>query len=195
MRTNSLRHIFYSIAALLTGCFFLAGCENSEKQIQDLTAKRQSVEEAKNVEAMLSQAGIVKAKLKSPLMLAYSGNGSATDTAYREFPKKLHVDFYDSTAIVQSWLDSKYGKYYETLNKVYLRDSVVAITIKGDTLETPELWWDQQQEKFYTDKPCQLNTKTRRIHGRKGLVASQDFSDIIFNDPEGVVQVSQDGFP
>jgi hypothetical protein len=71
---------------------------------------------------------------------------------------------------------------------------VVAINTKGDTLKTQELWWDQQKEKFYTDKPYQLNTKTRRIHGEKGLEASQDFSNITFNYPEGVVQVSQNGF-
>ena len=105
------------------------------------------------------------------------------------------MDIFESTTKVESWLDAKYGKYFETQNKVFLRDSVVTINVNGDTLKTDELWWDQQQEKFYTDKPYQLNTKTRRIHGLKGLEATQDFTDILFHDPEGVVQVPQSGFP
>jgi LPS export ABC transporter protein LptC len=193
MRINLFQYKFYTMAALLTGCFFVYSCENSEKQIKEVTETKELVEEAKNIEALLSQEGVVKAKLKSPLMLRHSGK-NPDDTLYAEFPKTLHVDFFDSTSKIQSWLDSKYGKYFETLNKVFLKDSVITINTKGDTLKTDELWWDQQKEKFYTDKPYQLNTPTRRIHGSKGLEASQDFSEITFNEPEGVVQVSQSGF-
>ena len=178
------------VAALWTSCFFMFGCENTQKQIDDITQNKVMVDEVKNIQSYLSQQGVVKAKLKAPLMLRYE-----RDSMYSEFPKSLHVDFYDSTAHIESWLDAKYGKYFESQNKVYLRDSVVAINTKGDTLKTHELWWDQQKEKFYTDKPYELNTKTRRIHGERGLEASQDFNNIIFNYPEGVVQVSQSGFP
>ena len=178
------------IAALCTGCFFVAGCENDEQLIKKLTENKVLVEEAKNIEAYLSQQGVVKAKLKSPLMLRYE-----RDTTYAEFPKTLHVDFFDSTSKIQSWLDAKYGKYFESQNKVFLRDSVVAINVDGDTLKTPELWWDQQKEKFYTDKYAELHTKSKQITGGKGLEASQDFRDILFKEPVGTVHVSESGIP
>ena len=181
---------FLIIAALYTGCFFITGCENDQKQIDALTKDKVLIEEAKNMEAYLSQAGVVKAKLKSPLMLHYE-----KDTSFAEFPKTLHVDFFDSTAKIQSWLDAKYGKYFESQNKVFLRDSVIAINTNGDTLKTPELWWDQQKEKFYTDKYAELHTKDKRIHGGRGLEATQDFKDITFKDPTGTVKVSENGLP
>ena len=177
------------LAALWTSCFFICSCENTQKQIDAVTKNKVMIDEVKDIQSYLSQHGLVKAKLRAPLMLRYE-----KDSLYSEFPKKLHVDFFDSTAHIESWLDSKYGKYFESQNKVYLRDSVVAINTKGDTLKTHELWWDQQKEKFYTDKPYELNTKTKRIHGERGLEASQDFTNITFNYPEGVVQVSQSGF-
>ena len=167
----------------------MGGCENSQKQIDAVTRNKVMIDVVKDIQSYLSQHGVVKAKLTAPLMLRYE-----KDSLYSEFPNKLHVDFFDSTAKRESWLDSKYGKYFESQNKVYLRDSVVAINTKGDTLKTHELWWDQQKEKFYTDKPYELNTKTKRIHGERGLEASQDFNNITFNYPEGVVQVSQSGF-
>jgi len=182
------------MAALLTGCFFVYSCENTDKQFKELTETKELIEEAKNVEALLSQEGVVKAKLKSPLMLRHNAK-NANDTSFAEFPKTLHVDFFDSTAKIQSWLDAKYGKYFETQNKVYLRDSVITINVNGDTLKTDELWWDQQKEKFYTDKAYHLNTKTKRLYGPDGLEASQDFKEINFNNPAGVIQVSQSGFP
>ena len=189
-RKNNKPQYFNLIAALCTGCFFIAGCENDQTQIDALTKDKVLVEEAKNVEAYLSQESFVKARLRSPLMLRYE-----KDSTYSEFPKTLHVDFFDSTAKIQSWLDAKYGKYFESQNKVYLRDSVVAINTNGDTLKTPELWWDQQKEKFYTDKYAELHTKDKQILGRVGLEASQDFKDIVFKETTGTVKTSENGLP
>src|SRR5262245_48320535 len=123
MRLNRKYHPFY-IAALLTSCFFVS-CENDEKQIKELTENVIEVEEAKNVESYMSQDGKVKAKLTAPLMFRVM-----KDTQYVEFPNTLHVDFYNDSTKIESWLDSKYGKYFETLNKVYLRDSVIVINVK-----------------------------------------------------------------
>ena len=72
------------------------------------------------------------------------------------------MDFYDDSTKIESWVDSKHGKYFENLNKVYLWDSVVVINIKGDTLKSPDLWWDQNTKLFYTDKYAQYLKKTNR---------------------------------
>ena len=177
-------------AALFLGCCFALSCENDEKKVTDWTKNVIMKEEATNVESYLSQSGKMKAKLKSPLMYRVS-----TDTLYVEFPNSLHVDFYDSTNKVETWLDSKYAKYYEALGKVYLRDSVIVITMKGDTLKAPDLWWDQNTKLFYTDKHATYIGIGKNIYGGKGLTATQDLSSVIFHQPTGPVQVSDNGFP
>ena len=179
-----------SIFSLLTLFFLLAGCENDQKKIDNLTKKVVMKEEAINIESYLSQSGKIKAKLKAPLMLRVS-----EDTAYVEFPKTMHVDFYDDSTNIETRLDSKYGKYYQNLGKVYLRDSVVVITVKGDTLKSPDLWWDQNTKLFYTDKYAIYHGIGKNIYGGKGLVATQDLKSLIFNQPTGTVQVSENGIP
>jgi LPS export ABC transporter protein LptC len=52
---------------------------------------------------------------------------------------------------------------------------VVINILKGDTLRTNELWWDQNEQKFYTDKPVRIYQKDKTIFGT-GLRADQDFS-------------------
>ncbi|MDP9229626.1 MAG: LPS export ABC transporter periplasmic protein LptC [Bacteroidota bacterium] len=158
--------------------------------LQDWNEKKIMVEEAKNIVTYLSQQGHMKAKLTSPLMLRY-----LADTIYAEFPKTLHVDFYDDSTKIESQLNAEYGKYFESLNKVYLRDSVIVYNIKGDTLRCPELWWDEQQQKFYNDKPTKIDTKTEHLYGKNGIEANQDFSIIILNQPTGTVQIKDIGFP
>lgn len=175
---------FFGQAALIWGCLFVFGCENSQRSLDEWKEKKTMVEEATNIQSLLSQGGKMKAKLTSPLMLRYTA-----DTVYTEFPKTLHVNFFDSTGKVESQLNALYGKYFESLNKVYLRDSVIVFNIKGDTLWTPDLWWDQASQKFYTDKRVRIYRNGDRIYGKNGLIASQDLSEIIIKQPSGTVIV------
>lgn len=181
--------VFYT-AAFFMSCCFVCGCENDEKLIKELTENKVMVEEAIDVESYLSQEGIMKARLTAPVMLRV-----LADTLYVEFPKTLHVDFYNDSTKIESWVDSKYGKYFETLDKVYLRDSVVVISVKGDTLKCPDLWWDQNAKIFYTDKYAEYHSKDKNIHGGKGMEATQDMSTVTFKEPTGVVNISDNGLP
>lgn len=164
-------------AALLISCFFVLSCENDINEVNDFLKKQTGVEEALDVTSYMSQEGKIKAKLRSPFMLRHQ-----SDSPYVEFPKTLHVDFFDDSTKIESTVDALYARYREYESKVLLRDSVVVINIlKGDTLRTNELWWDQNDEKFYTDKPVRIYQKDKTIYG-KGLKAAQDFSSYdIFN--------------
>ncbi len=183
------KKLFYA-AAFITGCCFVSGCENDEKAIDDLTKKVVMKEEAINVVSMLSQEGKLKAILKAPLMIRVFA-----DTVYTDFPNSLHCDFYDSTTTIETWLDSRHGKYYENLNKVYLWDSVVVISKTGDTLKCQDLWWDQNAKLFHTSKYTQYHTKGNRYYGNKGMEATQDLKRVTFNDGGGILKVSENGFP
>ena len=178
-------------AAFLIGCFFVGGCENDMKQIKALTDTRAQIEEARNIESYLSQDGIMKAKLTAPLMLRVLP--ASGDSTYVEFPRSLHVDFYNDSTKIESWLDSRYGKYFETQDKVYLRDRVIVINIKGDTLRAPELWWDQKAKLFYTDSVAEYHRADKHIFGGRGMVATQDMSEVTFKMPTGNVQTNKNG--
>ena len=186
---NRFLFSIYLKAAIFCSCFFILGCENDERTLNAWTEKKVMVDEVREVTTLFSQRGNLKAILKSPLMLRYQ-----TDTNYVEFPKKLHVDFYDSLAKRESWLDAKYGKYFESLNRVFLRDSVKVITIGGDTLYTAELWWDQAQQQFFTDSVVKIITKDNNVRGGKGMVASQDLNNVVIRNPTGTM-IMRNGFP
>lgn len=168
----------------------ITGCENNINQIPHYRKKQATVAEAKQVESYYSEGGKVKAKLTAPVMLNHQ-----VDSVYTEFPKSLHVDFYNDTLKIASKLDALYGKYFQYQNKVFLRDSVVARNIlKGDTLHCDELWWDQRTHKFYTDKPVRINTKDKTLFG-KGLEAAEDMSWYILHQPTGSVLTQGNGIP
>jgi len=179
----------YSILLFLT-TLFLSSCENDPKVVEEWTKKAELREEAKIIESYLSQSGVMKAKLTAPLMYRYQ-----RDTVFTEFPNTLHVDFYDDSVRVESWLTANYGIYYDNLNKVFLRDSVTVINNAGDTLRTPELWWDQNSQKFYTDKPARLDGKDKHLTGTQGLEATQDLRTIQFKYPIGPFDIKEGNTP
>jgi LPS export ABC transporter protein LptC len=176
-------------AASIISCFFVCGCENKQKDIDVWTKDKVMVEEATTVESYISSEGKMKARLKAPLMLRVIG-----DTQYIEFPKTMHVDFYNDSTKIETWLDCRYGKYYESMKKVYLRDSVVVITVKGDTLRCHDLWWDQNRELFYTDSVATYRSPGNDITGGRGMEATQDLKTVTFKYPLGTVKISDSGF-
>jgi len=178
-------------AALLTGCFFIVACENSQQQLNELTSRRIGVEEGKGIRINYSVSGKTKAILTAPVMLRYQ------DTVpYIEFTKTIHADFYDDSLTIESKLDAHYGRYMETESKVFLRDSVRLFNRNGDTLYCNELYWDRNRpgREFYTDKPVRIRTKTHIIDGT-GLEAPQDFSGWNIYHPKGFLKVPASEFP
>jgi hypothetical protein len=66
---------------------------------------------------------------------------------------------------------------------------VIAFNAKGDTLRTPDLWWDQNTRKFYTDKVVRFKSASKIIYGGKGFEADQDLSHYFIFQPTGIIMV------
>jgi LPS export ABC transporter protein LptC len=165
-------------AALIAGCFFMCACENDDNEVRDLARRKTTVEEGKNINSYLSMDGKMKAHLTAPVLLRFmSDSGSIA-----EFPKSLHVEFYNDSTKIQSELTAHYGRYMENQNKVYLRDSVVVFNTTGDTLFCNDLYWDQAKEVFYSNKEVTYSRNHRYSYtvGLNGMTAKQDLSSVTF---------------
>ena len=167
-----------SCCLLIAGSLLLGGCENDINEVKALDNHGIDVEEATGVRSYMSVGGKLKGKLTAPLMIT-----TQKDTTSMTFPKSLFVIIYDdSTSLPSSFVSAKYGIYYQRLEKVMLRDSVVAYTITGDTLRTSELWWDKRTGTIYSDKPSVLRQTNPYglIPGNNGFHAKDDFSEFVF---------------
>ena len=187
---NKKARMFYAAAFLFLNTFLIS-CGNSDKELNDYSSKSLGIEEIINADINYTLGGKAKAKLLSPLMLRVQDA-----SPYVEFPKKLHVDFFNETGTVDSRLDALYGKYFEQESKVFLKDSVKVINVLGDTLYCNELWWDRSRKgnEFYTDKPVRIRRKLQIIDGI-GMDASQDFKAWHIINPVGTINVPNSQFP
>ena len=179
------------IAAIVIGCIFLCSCENEIAEVQQINSKSIGRDESTQVNIRYSVNGKKKALLTGPIMYRVQ------DTVnYVEFPKKVHVDFFNEDGSIESKLDALYAKYNEGQSKIFLKDSVRVINVLGDTLFCDELYWDRKRTgaEFYTDKPVKIRTRTQIINGI-GMDAKQDFTEWHIVKPTGFLKVSNTDFP
>ena len=191
-RSNCCLQVSVCVAALFFFLTFFSSCGNSDKELNEYNTKALGVEEIKNADINYTLGGRPKAKLRSPLMLRVQQSNP-----YVEFPKTLHVDFFNDSGKIDSRLDALYGKYFEQESKVLLKDSVRVINTVGDTLYCNELWWDRNRlgREFYTDKPVRIRKKMEVVDGT-GMEAAQNFKNwVILNPSEGVMKIPASQFP
>lgn len=183
---------FYFKVTCILGCFFITSCENSLEDIDEVTAKTPGVEVAKGVTIIYTVGAETKSRITAPLML----NHQDAATPFFEFTKTIHADFFDDSLKIESTMDAHYAKYIATDSKVFLKDSVVVINNKGDTLYCDELYWDRNRpgQEFHTDKPVRIRTSEQILDG-DGMDAPQDFSNWHLINGRGIVRVKSTEFP
>lgn len=191
MNLKKFHTSFLIKAAFLISCFYISSCENSLDEINKVTTKGVGVETAKGVTIIYTIGSKTKSRITAPLMLRHQ-----EAVPYIEFTKTIHADFFDDTLGIESTMDAHYAKYNESESKVFLKDSVVVINTKGDTLYCNELYWDRKRtgEEFYTDKPVRIRTRTEILDG-DGLDAPQDFHNWHLINGRGIVRVGSSEFP
>lgn len=180
---------FNMIMAAGFGCLFIfSACVNSEKEVSDLLDKKIGVDEATNVQGYMSNTGRMKARMRAPSMLRYQDS-----TARTEFPKGIHVDFFNDSTKIENQMDARFAEYFEMKGQIFLKDSVRVFNNMNDTLFCQELWWDQTKQLFYTDKAVRVHRPDMIMYG-VGLKAPQDFKTFeIYNPTNSVFRINDVG--
>jgi LPS export ABC transporter protein LptC len=189
MRSKHFLHTIY----IGIGFLCLQSCGNDIADINKQFTKQDTGKEiATNIEMLYSDSAVVRVKVRAPLMVHLLDPEKPKQT----FPKGIWVDFFDKQKQQVSKLTSKTAERDENNGEVHLRDSVVVWNNKQEKMETEELFWNEPQQRIYSDKFVKITTPTEIIHG-KGFEANSDFSHWTLKEVTGTVQsktLFQDGF-
>ncbi len=171
---------------LLTGLFYGSCRKNDPKQVEDITSKAPPAEYSTDVTAIYSDSAKVKARLTAPLMIRYIAKDPSDETI--EMPKGLFVQFFDTNLNVKSWMRADYGVRYMKTRVTRVSGHVQVRNIKGDSLNTEEMYWDEEKGKVYGTKFGSVRTKTQIILA-DGFDSNIDFTDYNFHNIKGVIQI------
>jgi LPS export ABC transporter protein LptC len=177
-------HIF--IIAVL-GAVVFQSCENDLKVVQTFSDPEKVPDISMiNFESLYSDSAKVKGKLTAPELDRYDSERKK----YSEFPKGLHVYFYNDSLKVNAEIVAKYAINYDKTAIWEARNDVVVTNTKGERLNTEQLFWDQNRKIIYTKKYCRITTPDGMQHvGENGMEAKENFDDWKLLGASGTVQV------
>lgn len=156
------------VTALAVTLFF--GCESNFKQVQKINFTEFTPSgDADKVNLKYTDSGLIKVILISPKMLDYA----TVDFPFTEFPKGINVTFYDSKAS-KTTVVANYAVSYKETNVIDLQGKVKITTEKGQMLETEQLYYDQKNEWFFTEKKFKF-TDVKGTSNGQGIDFSRDF--------------------
>ncbi len=183
MKTVSLISIF--ILAL-----FACGDRQKPNQVKKSSANVLGQEYAEKVTIEYTDSGKLRARVFSPIVKAVKQSKSP----YMLMDKGLKIDFYDKNGVLESYMTSEYGISYATEKKIIVRRNVEILNLKGETLNTEELIWDQKTGIIRTDKFVKI-TGENQITTGTGMVSNQSFSDWEIINYSGTINLPHDSKP
>lgn len=145
---------------------------------------------ATGVRFLISQDGKVKAEVTSKEFI----KNDQFRPPYMEMLKGIKVNFFDDSLRIESTLTARYARFYSQTQNILVKDSVVVINKDSTRLETEELIWNQQQQKFYSERPVKITGKNQITYG-DGLEANADFTVFQIKRQRGIIPLEQGTLP
>jgi len=152
---------------------FFMGCESNFKEVQKINfSEFVPSGEAEGINLKYTDSGRITAILVSPKMKEYA----SVDFPFTDFPKGIDVTIYDKNN-KRTFIKSDYATSYKLTNIIDLKGNVKITSQDGQILETDQLYFDQKNDWFYTEKSFKF-TDTKGVSSGQGIDFSKDFKII-----------------
>jgi LPS export ABC transporter protein LptC len=171
---------------LLVGTI-LCSCENNIDVVKLFTSPEKMPDVSMyNVETIYSDSAKTKGRLTAPVLNRFD----RAEKKYSEFPKGLHIYFYNDSMHVNAEVSANYGIFRDVKEIFEARNNVVVVNTKGEKLHTEQLFWDQKKGIIYTQKYCRITTPDGLQHiGEHGMEAKENFDDWTLFGSSGTIDI------
>ena len=179
------KHQILTLVTVLAVTLFF-GCESNFKEVQKINfSEFVPSGEAEKINLKYTDSGRIKAILVSPKMLEFS----SVDFPFTEFPKGIDVTLYDNKN-KRTYIKADYATSFKLTNIIDLKGNVKITSQDGQTLETEQLYFDQKNEWFFTEKNFRF-TDPKGVSNGKGIDFSKDFKIINSQKIAGELESSE----
>ena len=161
---------FILICLVLTA---IVSCESNFKEVQKSTfAEFAPSGEADSINLKYTDSGRIKSILITAKMLDYA----TVEFPFTEFPKGVNVTLFDEKG-KKTFVAAKYAVTFKNTDLIDLQGSVKVTNETGQIFETDQLYFDQKNEWFYTEKKYKF-TDPKGVSFGEGIDFSKDFKII-----------------
>lgn len=174
------------ILLIVLSFLLFVSCENDTAKINKIASTEELPSgSAEGVEMLISDSTIIRFKMQAPELIKHDNEKEP----YTEFPKGVKITKYDPNMNIVSSITCLYAKYFDSDDRWEAKNNVVAVNLKGDTLKTEYLVWDNRKAKIYSDQFVKIIQKDQMFTGI-GFESNPDFSVYRFRNPKGHIYVN-----
>lgn len=186
--TNSTFKKTILIAVFIAEIILFQSCKNDNiEKIQVLTASDNlPLEVGTNIILNYTDSGFVKAKVFAPILERYDNEKSNQSI----MKKGITAYFYNKDKKITSYIKSKYAIRNDRLRTMTVKNEVIVVNIKGDTLRTESLVWDEKTNKINTSDNVKITTPDEIIYG-EGLESNTAFSEYKIFKITGILSIKK----
>lgn len=158
-------------------------CESNFKEIQkSMISEFAPSGESDSINLKYTDSGRIKSILISSKMLDYA----SLKFPFTEFPQGINVTLFDQKG-KKTFITSNYAITFKDTDLIDLQGNVKISNETGQLLETDQLYFDQKNEWFFTEKLYKF-TDPKGISQGRGLDFSKDFKIINSQQINGEVE-------
>lgn len=137
-------------------------------------------ESAENMVLTMSDSGMVSFILETPLLNRYYG-----DTTFADFPKGIKVVSYNEFGQRQAMLTADYAIEINNTQYKASKNVVIVDLVKGDTLKTEEIQWNQLSRTVRSDVLVKQIKADGSVNYGDGFTADDRFTKYTIIHPRG----------
>lgn len=158
---------------------FFASCKDDAKSSVNFTYDKETVPtiNTDSTSTLISDSGIIRYRMTAK---TYEVFDQAKDPHWF-YPQGLYWEQFDSVfnVVVTAKADTAWN--FTTRKLWKLKGNVVVKNIIGETFSSDELFWNQQQQKIYSDKFVRIDRPDKGIlQGKGGFEANQQMTEYEF---------------
>lgn len=175
-----------AVACILICLLGLSSCSDNTTEIAESSLKREDIPvlKAKNITTLISDSGITRFSITTAQWLVYD----KAKLPYWSFPKGIKFDRFNPKGGIEAKMEADKATYIEQKYLWEFNGNVVVKNLKGELFETEQLFWDDANNKFYSDKTIKITQKNKIIKGI-GFESNSTLTRYIIRKPTGIIPV------
>ncbi|WP_243349337.1 LPS export ABC transporter periplasmic protein LptC [Parabacteroides sp. FAFU027] len=184
---NNLKHRFFFNLVIFGTILTIASCSKQESEtirsFKDVSKVPTLL--TKNVSSLISDSGITRYRLVADEWAIFERSAEA----YWSFPKGIYVEKFDSALHVEASIKADSAFFYVPRKLWRLKKNVKILNLVGETFETDELFWDQYQQKIYSNKQIKINQISKIITGI-GFESNEQMTSYKIHKIQGIFYIN-----
>ena len=166
--------------------FFMLACSGEPNEVVEVTFDPETTYTMKTtgVVSLISDSGVTRYRANAKEWLVY---GKAQEP-YWYFPKGIYVEKFDSLFQTEASIVADTAYYYDKQGLFQFVGQVEVKSLQGERFETEELFWNQKEDKVYSDRFIRIEQEDKIITG-VGFESNQNMTRYTIRESRGVFPV------